>query len=71
MGLWDPTICVYQFVHDENYSNDINIIQYFIIYGLGLCIKLDNFVAHMFYAWSFSHDTAVKQSVKKKNIFLS
>ena len=59
MGLGDPTICVYQLIFDENENIDTNIIQYFIMHGLGLCIKLDSFVAHMFYEWLFSHNTAV------------
>ena len=58
MGLGDPTTCVYQFVFDEDYSNDKNIIQHFIVHELGLCIKLDSVVAHMFYVWSLSHNTA-------------
>ena len=51
MGLGDPTSCVYQLIFDENDSNYTNIIQYFIMHGLGLCIKLNSFVAHMFYVW--------------------
>ena len=35
------------------------------MHGLGLCIKLDSFVAHMFYVWSFSHNTAVPIAIKK------
>ena len=38
---------------------------------LGLRIKLDSFVAHMFYAWSFSHNTAVPISIKKNKYFIS
>ena len=49
MGLGDTTTCVYQLIFDENDSKDTKIIQYFIMHGLGLCIKLDNFGAHMFY----------------------
>ena len=45
----DPKTCVYQFVYYDKYSDDTNIIQYFIIHGLGLCIKVDSYVAHMFY----------------------
>ena len=44
----DPTKCVYQFIYDENGSGETNIIQYFIMNGLGLCIKVDIYVAHMF-----------------------
>ena len=47
----DPTTCVYQFILDENLSVDTEIVQYFIMHVLGLCIKVDSYVAHMFYAW--------------------
>ena len=59
MGLSDPTTCVYEFIFDENYSDDTKSIQYFIMNGLGLCIKLNSFLEHMFYAFSFSHNTVV------------
>ena len=71
MGLVYPRTCVYKFIFNENYSNDINIIQYFIIHGLGLCIKLNSFVENMFYAWSFSHNTSGPISIKKNKYFLS
>ena len=51
VGLSDPTTCFYQVIFDENDSNYTSIIQYFIMHGLGLCIKLNSFVAHMFYVW--------------------
>ena len=38
----DPTTCVYTFIYDENENYDINIIQYFIIYGLVLFTKVDS-----------------------------
>ena len=59
MVLSYTTTCVYQFIFDENASNDTNTIQYFIMLGLVLYIKLNSFVAHMLYAWSFSHNTVV------------
>ena len=68
MGLGAPTTCVYQFIFDENDRNDTKIIQYFIMHGLRLCIKLNSFAADMFYAWSFSHDIAVPITIKK-NIY--
>ena len=49
--------CVYQLIVYENDSNDTNIIQYFSMHGLLLFIKLNSFVSHMLYEWSFSHDT--------------
>ena len=48
LGLGNLTTCVYHFIFDENVSNDTKIIQYFIMHVLGLCIKLNIFVAHMF-----------------------
>ena len=50
MGLGYPTNFVYQFIFDENDINYTRIIQYFIMHGLGICIKLNSFVAYMFYA---------------------
>ena len=58
-------------IFDENESNDTNIIQYCILHGLGLCIKLNSFVAHIFYVWSFSHNKEVPIDINqnKKKIF--
>ena len=47
----DTTACVYKFIYNEKDSVDTNIIQYFIMHGLVLCIKVDSYVAHMLYAW--------------------
>ena len=71
LGMGDPTTCVYRFIYNENYSGDRKIIQYFITHLLGLCIKVDSYVAHMFYVWSFSHDTAVPIAINKNKYFLS
>ena len=49
--MGDTTICVYQLIYDENHDADTKIIQYFIMHGLGLCIKVDSYVAHIFYAF--------------------
>ena len=50
-GMADITPCVYQFIYDEHESVDIEIIQYFIMHGLGLCIRVNSYIAHMFYEW--------------------
>ena len=63
--MGDPTTCVYQLVLDENENNDTHIIQYYIMNGLRLCIRVDNYVAHMFYVCSFSHNTAFRMAIKK------
>ena len=65
MVLGDPKTCVYQFIFDKYDSNEKNIIQYCFMHGLVLCIKLNIHVAHMFYTWSFIHNTAVAISIKK------
>ena len=71
LGMGDTTACVYQFIYDENDSDDTQITQYFIMNGLGLCIKVDSYVDYMFYAWSFSHNTAVPIYKKKNKQLLS
>ena len=71
MGLSDPTIFFYQLIIGENESNDTNIIQYFIVYRLLVCIRLNSFVAHMLYEWPFSHNTAVPIAIKNYKYYLS
>ena len=39
--------------------------------GLGLYIKFDSFVAHMFFAWSFSHNKALPIAIKKNKYCIS
>ena len=65
----NPTTCVYQFVYNENYNDDTKIIQYFIMHVLGLLVKLDSYVVHMLYAWSFSNNTEFPIAIKRTNIF--
>ena len=49
-GMGDPNACDYLIIYNKNDNDDTNIIQYFIIHGLGLCIKVDIYMSHMFYA---------------------
>ena len=67
----DNTIFVYQIIYNEKDIVDTKIIQYFIMHGLGLCIKVDIYMAHMFYAGSYSHNKSVPISRKKNKYFLS
>ena len=62
--MGDPTTCVYQLIYYEKDNNDTQMTQYFIMHGLGLCIKVDSYASHMFYAWSFSHNTEVTIDTK-------
>ena len=71
MGLGDPTTWVYKLIFDENDSNDTKIIHSFIMHGLVLCIKLNSCVAHMFYVWSFSHNTSVPIAINQKIYIIS
>ena len=71
LGMVDTTACVYQFIYDEKDSVDTNIIHFFIMHGLGLCIKVDIHVTHMLYAWSFSHNSEVPIAIKKSKYLLS
>ena len=71
LGMGDPTTFFYQFIYDQNFSDDTKIIQYCIMQGLGIFIKVDSYVAHMFFAWSFSYSTAVPTDIKKNKYFLS
>ena len=62
--------CVYQFNTYQKDSDVTQITKYFIIHVLGLCIKVYSYVAHMFNAWSFSNNKAVKIAIKKKKYLL-
>ena len=50
MILGDPKTCVYQFTFDEYYIGNTQILQYFVMRGLGVYIKINSYVAHIFYA---------------------
>ena len=69
LGMGDPTKCVYQIIYNENNSDETNILQYFIIYELVLCIKLDSYVSHMVYAVSFTHNTKAPIAINKNKYF--
>ena len=69
--MGDPTTCVYQYIYDENESVDTKIIKYFIMHGLGSCIKVESYVAHMLHAYSLSNNTVVPITIKSnKKSFL-
>ena len=71
LGMGDPTTFVYKFIYDENENDDTKIMQYFIIHRLGLCIKVDNYVAHMFDARSLSYNKEVPISIQTNKYFLT
>ena len=69
--MGDPTTCVYQLIYYENHSDDTNIIQYFIMHGLVLYIKVDSYLAHIFYVWSFNENKTFPVPMKKNKYFTS
>ena len=71
LGMGDPTTWFYQFINDENDSDETKIVQFFNMHGLGLCIKVDSCVTHMFYVWPWSHNTPVPIAINKNKYFLS
>ena len=67
MVMSDPTTWVYQFIFYKYESKETNIIHYFVIHWLGLCIKLNSSIANILYTWPFSHNKAVPISnIQKK-----
>ena len=66
MILGDTTTCVYSFLFDNEYIDITHILQFFDMYGLGICIKLNSYVAHMFNVWSLSHNMEVPTPIKQK-----
>ena len=40
-------------------KTSLNVFQYFIMPGMGLCVRVRDYVAHGFYAYTFAHCTAV------------
>ena len=41
------------------------------MHKLGLCTKINSFVAHMLYAWSFGHNISVPISIKQNKYYFS
>ena len=71
MGLGDTTTFFNHFIYDEHDNGDTKTIQYFIMHGMGLCIKVDSYVVHMLHEWSFGHNKEVLISSNKKKYFIS
>ena len=61
------TTCAYQFISKE--EDNIEFIQYFLMRGLGACVRQGSHTSHLFYAGLFSHCTAVPLFVKDNKIF--
>ena len=55
IGLGHPTTCGYQHVLEDK---SITLHQYLIMQGLGSCVRLENYIGHHFYGYSFVHKTS-------------
>ena len=64
--MGDPITRLYQFICDKNNIDEMKTIQYFLINGLVLFIKVYSYVEHMLYVQSFSNKTEVTINIKKK-----
>lgn len=64
IGISVPTTCAYQHVIIKQ---DIQLLQFFVMHGLGSCVFLHDFISHNFYAQSFLHNTSVCVGVDAEN----
>ena len=55
IGLVHPTACVYHFIGDNIEEN--TDISHFWFPGLGVCVEIKFYVAHIFYERTMSHNT--------------
>ena len=69
LGMSHPTTCVHQFIYDENNNDEMKTMQYFLMHGLVLFIKVYSYVDHMFYVQSFSNNTEVTIDIKRNKYF--
>ncbi|KAK1733488.1 hypothetical protein QTG54_015776 [Skeletonema marinoi] len=65
-GLCTPTSCCYQYVKERN---DITVYQWFMLPGLGLCYRIENYWIHIMLAALFSHCTSDAIYIKKGKAF--
>ena len=70
MGLGDLKTCVYQVTFYKEDTDNTHILKYFVMDGLVICIKLNSYVAHIFYAWSFIHNASVTILIKHNKYYL-
>ena len=71
MGLCDTNTRVYQFTFDKEKSDNTHIIHYCVMNVIGSRIKLNSYVAHMLYAWLFSHNASVTIDIKQNKNYIS
>ena len=72
LGFGVPTTCGYQFVNDEDdeENDDFECFQYFVMPGLGICVRVRENSTHGFYAFSFTHLTAIPLVISKGRLYI-
>lgn len=72
-GFGHPTTCLYQFVFDESEvnPNDVQIIQYFCLFGFGICYPIRHLWVHCFLSYCFSHFTSTPLFIINGVIYLA
>jgi hypothetical protein len=59
VGLGYSTTCAYQHVfHPKAEKDNIQVLQFFVMPGLGCCVPILHNVGHDFFAYAFSHYTS-------------
>ena len=59
-GVGVPTTCGYKMIADDEHEDCIPfILAYFIMGGFGCCVRIRSDLYHYFYAYTFSHSTAI------------
>mmetsp|Transcript_7289 Transcript_7289/g.13285 ORF Transcript_7289/g.13285 Transcript_7289/m.13285 type:complete len:637 (-) Transcript_7289:103-2013(-) len=70
LGIGSASTCAYQFVYrTESLKDEIELVQYFILAGLGVSVRMSSFVVHMMYAHTFSHMTAMPLVIKSGKVY--
>lgn len=68
-----PTTCGYQFVRTvkglEVNQPDVTVCQLFLLWGLGMSIRLSNYMTHSFMAGIYSHGTPVPVFIADGYVF--
>ena len=57
--LGNHKTCIYQLNFDKEVIDNTQDLQYFSMHSVGIFIKLNSYISHMFYAFPFHHNTVI------------
>ena len=70
-GFSSGTRVTYHFVYkNECDTGMVDIIQYFILSSLGICVRISDFTTNYFYGGLFSHCSSVPLFVKNNKVYI-